>query len=331
MSRCQSTAGNCEGPQKFRCSGCIGIGLPDSLCAKYCGKECQSVSFPEHKKVHSSFKKSSSDSTGDFGRTNGYCQTVCLTFMELKAIDKLPVLRDDTLTILFAGARDECSIDFNKLFNLLKQFVFESLKTLNIHLVGPSCESYNPTNTASVKVTMKQKKIEAAYNTDSIKIFDAIIMIAPGFSSFVDDWTSAINLFTSTNVPIISTAYSSFENKDNDALFDDDCMIRYFRSKCILPITCNPNCEVFPSGPLGHKNRYYFICQGIDDSAPVIDRTTFKRQLSAKYLEFQADYYGWRDERFASSCRKLAKELLDGSFPYHHEKMNQLIDLARRM
>lgn len=333
MKRCQSVTGDCQEEGKFACAGCGSIELPLSLRARYCGVDCQTVSFPEHKKLHAMFKKNISDGAGGPRDMSGYCQTVCLTFLELKVADKLPVLREDTLTLLFAGARDEVLIDFKILLTLLRHFVYANLKKLKVVLVGPSAPSGMLTskNTEELNVTVKCAKVENAFNPTTIKAFDAFIMIAPGFSSFLDDWQPAISLFTSTQAPVISTAYSSYDKKDNDALFDEDCMVKYFRAKLVVPTTCNPRCEAYPAGPLGHKNRYYFVTQGIETDLPVIDRTQFKRQLSAGYLEFQADYYGWRDQGFADACRKMAKGLLDGSYPYRHETMSQLIDKARRM
>lgn len=333
MKRCQSIASDCQNEGKFACSGCGTIELPLSLRARYCGVDCQTVSFPDHKKIHSTFKKNMTDYSNSNRDMSGYCQTVCLTFMELKVADILPTLNDDVLTVLFAGARDEVLIDFKVLFNLLKQFVYANLKKLNVYLVGPQVPSGMQTsrNTSELNVTSVAKKVEAAFNATTIKNFHAVIMIAPGFSSFLDDWQPAVNLFTAANIPVISTAYSSIEKKDNDALFDEDCMIEYFRAKSVVPTTLNPRCEVFPARPLGHKNRYYFITKGVDETLPVIERSVFKRKLSANYLEFQADYYGWRDQNFANGCRKLAKSLLDGSFPYRNEKTNELVDMARRM
>jgi len=342
MKRCQSTTTTtnpCQNEGKYSCSGCGTIELPISLRARYCGVDCQTASFQDHKKVHSTFKKNMSDSVSAAADIyprdmSGYCQTVCLTFMELKVAGILPILHEDSniLTILFAGARDEILIDFKKLFSLLKQFIYPNLKKLNVYLVGPDVvPGRQISNSTEVTISAIQKKIEIAFNVTTITNFHAIFMIAPGFSSFLDSWTPAIQLFTSVNTPVICTAYSNLEKKDNDALFDEDCMIRYYRAKSVVPTTCNPRCEVFPAGPLGHKNRYYFITCGLDDTKPIIERTIFKRELSASYLEFQADFYGWRDQNFAHGCRTLAKRLLDGSFDYRNETMDQLINMARRM
>lgn len=214
------------------------------ISARYCGRECQVKSFPSHKQFHSAFKSCKKDTTNpafDIFGISGYYQTFCLTLMELKEAKKLPPLRNNgtTLSLLFAGARREMVIDYKILLELLKIFVYPTLKKLKVALVGPSLDGEGSlANTNDIEVQATKQTIEYLYKTSAaLSKFDVIYTVSPGFTDNLDQWTPAVKLFTESNIPLVFTGYSSFDKKDNDALFDEDCLLTYFRAISIVPNT----------------------------------------------------------------------------------------------
>ena len=256
--------------------------------------------------------------------------------MELKEAKKLPPLRNNgtTLSLLFAGARREMVIDYKILLELLKIFVYPTLKKLKVALVGPSLDGEGSlANTNDIEVQATKQTIEYLYKTSAaLSKFDVIYTVSPGFTDNLDQWTPAVKLFTESNIPLVFTGYSSFDKKDNDALFDEDCLLTYFRAISIVPNTWNPcSSPTHGSSPPVYSNRYYFITQGIDENKPFIERIVFKKKLSCQYLLFQSDFWGPVDQSFGKGCLILVERLESGEVEYTHQTMAQLIRMAKEI
>lgn len=329
MSRC--AIDGCLNVANNSCGGCLTLEIPKRLCVCYCGKECQSAHWPIHKKFHHMLKK------GKLTDDRGYSGTVVLTLLELKAINRLPVLAEGgNFSIMFAGARDECMMDFADLRNLIQELVYPELNILSVCLCGKQVDSgplgrFN--STQNLLVECIPKFVEEAFPTSTdLEVFDIIYIIAPGLTDFCVGWDPAIQLMQASNTPIVVTSYSNLTSHnrkmDNDALFDEDCMRNFFRSNVLLPTTFNPSYDLDCRGALGHKNCYYSIYQGIDTSLPAIPRLEYMKKMTAEYLKFQADFYGEDNPFFAKQCIKLGKRLMNGTMAYHEQKMSYFVRLA---
>ena len=62
-------------------AGCAQIGLSRWVRARYCGEECRAAAFPAHTAFHREFRRS---------RRWGCAETLCMTMLELAALDELP-------------------------------------------------------------------------------------------------------------------------------------------------------------------------------------------------------------------------------------------------
>jgi hypothetical protein len=62
-------------------AGCAQIGLSRWVRARYCGEECRAAAFPVHTAFHREFRRS---------RRWGCAETLCMTMLELAALDELP-------------------------------------------------------------------------------------------------------------------------------------------------------------------------------------------------------------------------------------------------
>jgi hypothetical protein len=232
---------------------------------------------------------------------------------------------------MFAGARDESDMQFGLLCDLLREFVYPQLQRLYVNLCGPEV-STPQSQTDNVHIQVIKKFVEKAFPMqEALQIFDAIYIIAPGFSDNLSQWDPAINLMLSCpkSLPVILTSYSNLEKKDNDALFDENCMRAFWRSNVLVPSTENPKYDPFPRGALGHKNRWYHICQGRNESLPRVARQEFKRNMTAEYLRYMADYY--HRSHVASSFLQLAEDLTTGALAYAEEKNSYFVSLANKL
>jgi hypothetical protein len=307
------------------CAKCKIPGLSFSCRSAYCSKECQQEDWVAvHKNLHKMLTSAKKDSAFDWAP--GFPETVVLAFLELRALGKLPALSaDGRLAIMFGGARDEGAIHFDNLFSLLRQLVYPELTTLNVCLCGPQAWlPRSPTNSA-VTVEVKAQFVEKAFPTaQALSKFQAVVIIAPGFTDNLPEWDPAMRLMLAVpDLPIILTSYSNAHRRDNDVLFDEDVMVKFFRARRLVGTT--ENCMFYPqpSGALGHKNMAYHIYSNEDDSlGPAPSRADYMRHMTVGYLRYQAECY--RSPHFL----RMAERLLDGSEPYRESKMSKYVTKA---
>lgn len=254
---------------------------------------------------------------------------------------KLPVLSDDEqggkrLSIIYAGARNEANANFMTLFSLIKEFVYTNISRLEVCLCGPQLEetrSYSVGESSEVSVRLDARKIEQAFpSLQDLNAagFHAIFLVAPGFSDDITCWAAAMQMMVSSNLPMTVTSYSSLHTRDNDALFDEDCLTVLWRARLVVACQTNPCHSLMGARGLGYKNRYVTIVQGPNPDAAVVRPEDYRRGMVAKYLVFQADFYRAQDSGFADRCVKIAAQLDAGEMPCPvAQRMSYFVNLAR--
>lgn len=318
------------------CSLCIKMLLSEPLRARFCGKACQESSWVHgHKRWHSVFKNAKGEEFGSNENASGLVQTTCLALLELKAIGGLPHLDASSgASILYAGAstRHEEFLEADRLFSILKEFVYPDLANLAVYLCGPELHSTTQPQALlpNITVTATKSTIEAKFSTPaSLSGFQLCVIAAPGYTDFLDRWDPAMTLLVESGIPLAVTSYSSLHALDNDALFDQDCLEKYWRANVVVGTQINSCFSTVYLRGLGHKSRYYTVVQGRNAGAAVVSKKEYKRGMTANYLRFQANFYRAQDSHFATQCEKIAAQLDAGTFPYAEQKMSYFINLAR--
>lgn len=312
------------------CKKCRELQLNEAMVTHYCSKACQKACWPRNKRFHAAFEPQS-----DYGIHKSIHQTTALAMLELKARGKLPVIASGgAVCILFAGAstRYEIDLDGLQLLQALKDFCYPDMGALHVTMCGPEIQTDGIRNVGpDVTITSIISTVQAAFSSPAAlaSSFQLCMIIAPGYTDFLDKWDPAMTMLVASGVPLCVTSYSSANALDNDALFDQDCVETFWRASVVVGTQINQCCVPLPNGALGHKSRYYTIVQGINKNAPVVEKKAFKRGMTARYMRFQADYYRARDAYFAVRCEAIAASLEDGTLPYAEESMGSFVRMAQ--
>lgn len=329
MDNCSCNNTGCLNSPNLRCKRCRILCFPASI-GRYCSRDCQHQHNPIHKKIHRACRSNKSKR-----RTfpDGMSETVALTLLDLKyGTNRLPeISTTGDFSVLFAGASDEieAGLDFEHLFIVIWFCsVFPNFNKLEIWLIGPNI-TFRPQYSVlggRVIINTVKNTVEKVFDVMNISV-QLIYLVTPGFTSFLDKWTPAINLITSKNIVTISTMYSDNDNRNNDALFDENILKEYFRANIIIQTTSNPRYfKVFSK--LGFKNACYCVFQGLNHTMPVTPRLVYLKRLTSLYLRFQADYYYQDNEQFSRNCLTIANDLESGARVYQDQSLSYYIHLA---
>mgnify|MGYP003709266229 CR=1 FL=1 len=265
-----------------------------------------------------------------------FASTLVVSLTDMSCSGVLPDIstQNHTLQIILIGAsfRYEMEINFTTVLNELKRRVYPTLKAIDVVLCGPELTNNKAKREVSpgVFVTYVARKFEDAYPKTSNLQGAGGCMVSPGFTSFLDTWTPAINRVMDLNLPTVLTCYSCIDRITDDALFDEDSLVRYFGAHVVVSTSKNPHFS-FHNGKF-FKNAYYIVFRGKSSLASevVIPPNQFKIQMLAGYMRFQGDFYS-HDKYFQRMCNEIAANLESGKLPFRNQTTAELIRMANGM
>lgn len=187
------------------CAKCKEVGLIHSSVGRYCSRDCQVAAHVHHKHVH----KVVTSARNDYNN-RGAPQTIVLALLEAHILNKLPPLQDNVLSILIVGARAWVEGDFayDAIYTFVRQLnIYPELNRVDITLVGPEV---NNTRTQQFpaghySLTMKNGKLESVFPKLSSSDFSVAVVPQPGFSDYLQSWTSAMRVLVKSNILTITT------------------------------------------------------------------------------------------------------------------------------
>lgn len=255
---------------------------------------------------------------------DAFIGTVCIFLEELKFHNILPdISTDNKLSLLFIGASDKyendsSQCDFPLLFDRIYNSYYPFMEKLEIVLCGNELSPMSTKKFHHDKVlqTNYNKLLEVKYGS-SLPNFSLAFILQPGFTSFLDIWKPAISLLLDKNIPCLCGGYSLIDKVTDDGLFDEDAIKRYYGGRIISSRSYNPKYYQFGPKPHQVRNAIIFIFQGRnnDENFTAMPRNEYRKDMFARYLHFQGDYYGNQHPQFKMQCIKLANQLLNGTIP----------------
>lgn len=298
-----SPCANCSKEASLKCSKC------NNVC--YCNVACQK----QHWKLHKGYCCAS---MGD-----SLCQTVKHAFINAQNNESVPQLTQVNdkiqLSLVFAGARDETTMNFKYWFELLRNSVYPDINSLKILFVGPELHGFGNSNqiiskTPEISVSYRQCKFEEAFKTplDISSKHHAVIVMNPGMSAYLDSWTPSFELIFNSEVLVVTTGYSLLNHWTHDALFDEPIYREYFGANIITTTTRNP--YYFAAGNKA-KNAFFIIMKGKNDAVAILNRTEILTQMQYIFLEYIAyEAINYENaEEYGRYCLKVLSELKAGN------------------
>jgi len=181
-----------------------------------------------------------------------------------------------------------------------------------------------------VRVTVIPKLFEKAPSAVINDPSTVAVIAVPGFTSYLDSWTPAVNKILDANIPTVLTCYSQIGKVTDDALFDEDVLLRYFGANVVVPTSANPHYLANPSGGALTKNAFYMIFQGRAPDAVLVPPTEYKRDMCARYMRFQGEFHRDQDA-YSAACLQMHQDLLSGALPYTGQTTKELVLMANQM
>ena len=272
----------------------------------------------------------------DIAYPQEFIATLLVALSDLKLHNRLPPVteNDKSINLLFVGAsvHYELSMDFQAFFEPLKKFFYPELQLLNVAVIGPDIPTgHTIPSSDSVRVTVVSKKLEKSPSVLVNATSTVAIIAVPGFTSYLDSWTPAVNRILDANIPTVLTCYSLVDKPTDDALFDEDVLLRYFGANVIVPTSANLHYLPSPRGGAMVKNAFYMAFQGRAPDAALVPPQQYNKDMCARYMRFQGDFYRDQNAYYSEACYQMHRDLLSGALPYTGQTTEQLVMMAQQM